>query len=181
MQLCIVMRVTASPGASFSSSRSVSSVRSSRNVLQPVGGLAGRAVVNGCTRISFRLRTRASATSGFFSRAAQVGDVADLLDEFFGPKLAGKGPSWACSTWRLSLDRARQRPGCSCGYWAGNWSRTSVCFMAAKTEHCCAWLAARSRSIVTSLRPRAGTLAMRKQANVVLRVDKRLASKPENP
>ena len=44
---------------------------------------------------------------------------------------------------------------------AWNVAVTAGFFITAKTEHLRSWLAPSSRSIVTSLNPRAGTLAMR--------------------
>ena len=51
---------------------------------------------------------------------------------------------------------------------------TAGFFMAAKTGHLRSWLAASRRSMVTSLRPRAGTLAMRSRLTSSLRVEEGL-------
>ena len=96
---------------------------------------------------------------GFFA-AAKFGFVVDFAHKILGPLARGKGwPARNAARWRsIKVDESRERlarfgdeillahPG---------W------LMAAKTEQPRSWLAARRRSMVTSLKPRAGTLAMR--------------------
>ena len=135
---------------------------------------------------SRRLRMRVSRDLGVSSRAAQFVAIPDLLRNC-PPRFAERTEAAISS----GVERASVRPraldefdkclDASCAVLAGNVAVTSGFFMAAKTEPCRSWLAASRRSIVTSLKPRAGVLAMRSRLMSSCGLMKRLEVSEEIP
>ena len=160
------MSVTASPGSSSSSSsRSLSRVICSRKDWRRSNG--GAATASGAVQRRDQVFEVPDAVLGGFLillGTAQLGEVADLFQEPVGERLQGVRvvrEALGVQESARAFDEVRRKLSMLSRVLRLEGGRHRRVLHDGEDGHLRSWLAPRRRSMVTSLSPRAGTLAMR--------------------